>query len=153
MLTVKGGMRFTFPPYALEGQYDENSSCWIRVSQGWAGIAWGAIAIPRIGQEVIVEFLEGDPDQPIVTGRTYHAYNVPPYKLPAEKTKMSIKSKTHKGEGFNELRFEDEAGKEQIFIHAQMDEDIRVLNDAREWIGNERHLIVKKDQFEEVEGN
>ncbi len=140
-------------PWDLEGQYDENSSCWIRVSQYWAGTKWGGMAIPRIGQEVIVSFLEGDPDQPIVTGRTYNANNMPHYPLPAEKTKMSIKSKTHKGEGFNELRFEDEAGKEQIFIHAQMDQDVRVLNDAREWIGNERHLIVKKDQFEEVEGN
>ncbi|MFW5444270.1 MAG: type VI secretion system Vgr family protein, partial [Methylococcaceae bacterium] len=147
-----GRVKIQFP-WDLEGQYDDHSSCWVRVSQGWAGVSWGNIAIPRIGQEVIVSFLEGDPDQPIITGRTYHDYNKPPYTLPANKTRMTIKSKTHKGEGFNELRFEDEAGKEQVFIHAQKDQDIRVLNDAREWIGKDRHLIVNNDQFEAVEGN
>jgi type VI secretion system secreted protein VgrG len=147
-----GRVKLQFP-WDLEGQYDDLSSCWVRVSQGWAGLSWGAIAIPRIGQEVIVSFLEGDPDQPIITGRTYHAYNKPPYPLPANKTRMSIKSKSHKAKGFNELRFEDEAGQEQLFIHGQKDQDIRVLNDTREWIGNDRHLITQQDQFELVEGN
>ena len=133
---------------------DENSSCWIRVSQAWAGKNWGAIYTPRIGQEVIVSFLEGDPDQPIITGRVYNAGAMPPYALPDEKTKSTLKSSSSKGgAGFNEIRFEDKKGEEQIFLHAEKDEDVRVKNDAREWIGNEQHLIVKKDQLEKVEGN
>ncbi|MBC8471620.1 MAG: type VI secretion system tip protein VgrG [Planctomycetes bacterium] len=133
---------------------DENSSCWIRVSQAWAGKKWGAIYIPRIGQEVIVEFLEGDPDQPIITGRVYNGQTMPPYELPAEKTKSTLKSNSSiGGGGFNEIRFEDKKDKEQIFIHGQRDEDVRILNDSKEWIGNERHLIVKKDQFEQVDGD
>ena len=119
----------------LEGPSDEKASCWIRVSQYWAGTKWGGMAIPRIGQEVIVSFLEGDPDQPIITGRTYNANNMPPYDLPAEKTKMTIKSRTHKGEGFNEFRFEDEAGKEEIFIHAQKDQNnvVRLMTRPPMW--------------------
>ncbi|POA16717.1 type VI secretion system tip protein VgrG, partial [Pseudomonas sp. FW300-N1A1] len=85
----------------------EHSSCWIRVTQGWAGALWGAMAVPRIGQELIISYLDGDPDQPIATGRAYRADNRPPYELPKHKTRMTLKSKTHKGEGFNELRFED----------------------------------------------
>ncbi len=133
---------------------DENSSCWIRVSQAWAGKKWGAIYIPRIGQEVIVEFLEGDPDHPIITGRVYHGQAMPPYELPGEKTKSTLKSNSSKGGGgFNEIRFEDKKGEEQIFIHGQNDEDVRIKNDCKEWIGNERHLIIKSDQFELVEGD
>jgi type VI secretion system secreted protein VgrG len=136
------------------GSGDENSSCWIRVAQVWAGKKWGAMYIPRIGQEVIVEFLEGDPDQPIITGRIYNAQAMPPYELPGEKTKSSIKSNSSKGGGgFNEIRFEDKKDKEQIFIHAQKDHDVRVENDLKEWIGRERHLIVTKDQLEKVEGD
>ena len=115
---------------------DEHSSCWIRVSQNWAGGTWGHMAIPRIGQSVIVDFLEGDPDQPIVTGRTYHATERPPYKLPEHKTRMTIKSNTHKGKGFNELRFEDEAGKEEVFVHAQRDRNEKTLNNHSERIDN-----------------
>jgi len=133
---------------------DENSSCWIRVSHALAGKQWGVVCLPRIGQEVIVEFLEGDPDQPIITGGVYNAVAMPPYELPAEKTKSTLKSNSSKGgQGFNEIRFEDKKGSEQIFIHGEMDEDVRIKNDAREWIGNERHLIVKKDQLELVEGD
>ncbi|HGS4816057.1 TPA: type VI secretion system tip protein TssI/VgrG, partial [Vibrio cholerae] len=99
------------------------SSCWVRVSQGWAGSQYGFIAIPRIGHEVIVSFLNGDPDQPIITGRTYHATNTPPYSLPEHKTKTVLRTETHQGEGFNELSFEDQAGKEQIYLHAQKDFD------------------------------
>jgi type VI secretion system secreted protein VgrG len=90
-----------------EGRWDENTTCWVRVSQGWAGGQYGMMAIPRIGHEVIVSFLEGDPDRPLVTGRVYHALNMPPYSLPEHKTRMTIKSKTHQGDGYNELRFED----------------------------------------------
>ncbi|VAW46323.1 VgrG protein, partial [hydrothermal vent metagenome] len=108
-------------PWDLLGEHNEHSSCWIRVSQGWAGTAWGSMSIPRVDQEVIVDFLEGDPDQPVITGRTYHNLNVPPYELPANKTRMTIRSKTHKGDGFNELRFEDEKGQEEIFVQAEKD--------------------------------
>lgn len=133
---------------------DENSSCWIRVSSEWAGKKWGAIYTPRIGQEVIVEFLEGDPDRPIITGRVYNGDAMPPYDLPAEKTKSTLKSNSSKGgNGFNEIRFEDKKGDEQIFIHGEKDEEIRIKHDAKEWIGNDRHLIVKKDQLEKVEGD
>jgi type VI secretion system secreted protein VgrG len=133
---------------------DENSSCWIRVSQEWAGKKWGAIYLPRIGQEVIVEFLEGDPDRPIITGRVYNAETMPPYPLPAQQTKSTLKSNSSKGgNGFNEIRFEDKKGSEQIFIHGEMNQDIRIKNDCMEWIGNDRHLVVIKDQNEHVENN
>ena len=135
-----------------EGQKNENSSCWVRVAQLWAGNNWGAMFIPRIGQEVIVDFLEGDPDRPIITGRVYNGDEKPPYALPDNKTMSAIKSYSSPGGGgFNEIRFEDKKGKEQVFIHAEKDEDIRVKNDAREFVGHERHLIVKKDRLEKLE--
>jgi type VI secretion system secreted protein VgrG len=140
-------------PWDRYGKSDENSSCWIRVSQSWAGKKWGAMNIPRIGQEVIVDFLEGDPDQPIITGRVYNGINMPPYALPDKATMSTLKSNSSKGgDGFNEIRLEDKKDEEQLFIHAQRNEDIRVKKDAMEWIGEERHLIVKKKQFEQVEG-
>ena len=133
---------------------DENSSCWIRVAQVWAGKKWGAMYIPRIGQEVIVEFLEGDPDRPIITGRVYNGVSMPPYDLPGEMTKSTIKSNSSKGgEGFNEIRFEDKKGEEQVFIHAEKNLDIRVENDRMEWIFNDRHLKVENDKFEEVKND
>ena len=136
------------------GKADQDSSCWIRVAQVWAGKKWGAMYIPRIGQEVIVEFLEGDPDQPIITGRVYNAQAMPPYALPDNKTMSTLKSDSSKGsQGFNEIRFEDNKGSEQLFIHAEKNEDVRVKNDCFEWIGNERHLIVKSDQLEQVDGD
>lgn len=137
-----------------EGKKNETSSCWIRVSQNWAGKRWGTMFIPRIGQEVIVSFLEGDPDQPLITGSVYNGEQVVPYNLPKEQTKSTMKSDSSKGHGgFNELRFEDKKGSEQIFLHAQKDMDWRVKNDAREWIGKDRHLIVKGKQKELVEGD
>ena len=133
------------------GTMDENSSCWIRVAQLWAGKGWGAIFTPRIGQEVIVDFLEGDPDRPIITGRVYNADQTVPYTLPDEQTKSTIKSMSSKGGGgFNEIRLEDKAGSEQVFIFGQKDEDIRIKNDAREWIGEDRSLIIIRDQMEKV---
>ena len=133
---------------------DENSSCWIRVAQVWAGKKWGAMYIPRIGQEVIVEFLEGDPDRPIITGRVYNAKAMPPYDLPANKTISTLKSNSTKGgEGFNEIRFEDKKGEEQIYIQAEKNLDISVKNDRFETIDNNRHLHVKKDKFEHVDNN
>ncbi len=139
-----------------EGNYDDKSSCWIRVAQVWAGKQWGAIHIPRVGQEVIVDFLEGDPDQPIITGRVYNAEQMPPYALPDNQTRSSIKSRSSKGGGadtYNELRFEDKKGSEQFFQHAQKDLDTRVVNESREWVGASRHLIVTADQKESVGGD
>ncbi len=129
------------------GDYGENSSCWIRVSQAFAGGQYGAIFTPRVGQEVIVEFIEGNPDRQIITGRVYNAEQKVPYPLPDEKTKSTIKTNSSTGGGgFNEIRFEDKAGEEQLFIHAQKEMDMRVLNDRREWIGNDRALIVENDR-------
>jgi type VI secretion system secreted protein VgrG len=135
------------------GQMDQNSSCWVRVSSTMAGKGWGAIALPRIGQEVIVEFLEGDPDRPIITGRVYNNTAMPPY-LPATPTRSTFKSNSSKGGGgFNEIRFDDLKGSEQIFIHGEKDQDVRIKNDAKEWIGNDRHLVVKQNQLEKVEAD
>jgi len=132
----------------------ENASAWVRVSQAWAGKSWGMINIPRVGQEVIVSFMDGDPDRPLITGRVYNAVNKPPYELPAFKTVSTMKTNSSKGgEGFNELRFEDKAGEEQIFMHGQKNLDIRILSDRFEWIGYDRHLIVKNDKFEWVEND
>ncbi len=133
------------------GKGEENSSCWIRVSSEWAGKKWGAIYLPRIGQEVIVEFLEGDPDRPIITGRVYNAEAMPPYDLPGKATISTLKSNTSKGGGgFNELRFEDKKGEEQIYLHGEKNLDIRIKNDSFTTIENNQHLMVKKDQFEHV---
>ncbi len=134
-----------------EGQIDLNSSCWVRVGQAWAGNKWGMMFIPRIGMEVIVDFLEGDPDQPIIRGCVYNAQAMPPYKLPDEKTKMTIKSDSSPGgQGFNEFRFEDKKDSEQIFVHGEKDMDVRIKNDRREWIGNDEHLIVKHNRRESI---
>lgn len=136
------------------GEANENSSCWLRVAHPWAGNNWGMVAIPRIGQEVIVNFLEGDPDRPIITGSVYNADQMPPYELPKEMTKSTMKSNSSKeGGGFNELRFEDKKGSEQVFLHAERNQDNRVKNDSREWVGNNRHLIVAGDQLERVGGD
>jgi type VI secretion system secreted protein VgrG len=133
---------------------DENSSCWIRVAQLWAGKGWGAIFTPRIGQEVIVDFLEGDPDRPIITGRVYNADQTVPYALPGEQTKSTIKSMSSKGGGgFNEIRLEDKAGSEQVFIFGQKDQDIRIQNDLKEWIGNDNHRIVVNNDYHKVSGD
>jgi type VI secretion system secreted protein VgrG len=137
-----------------EGEYNDNSSCWIRVSQSWAGKRWGTVFIPRVGQEVIVDFLEGDPDRPIITGCVYNNNTMPPYELPAEKTRSTIKTDSSKGSGgFNEIRFEDKKGSEQLFMHGEKDFDLRVKEEAREYIGTNRHLIVKSDQKERVEAD
>ena len=126
-----------------QGKKDENDSCWIRVSQPWAGAGWGAMWIPRIGQEVIVDFLEGDPDRPLITGRVYNAEQVVPYTLPDHHTVSTFQSRSSKGgaaANYNEIRFEDKKGSEQIFINAENDMDHRVENDSREYVKN--NLIV-----------
>jgi type VI secretion system secreted protein VgrG len=135
------------------GEKNENSSCWIRVSQPWAGGNWGAIWIPRIGQEVLVSFLEGDPDRPVITGRVYNADQMPPYTLPDYQTRSTFMSRSSKGGGssnYNELRFEDLKGQEQVFMNAEKDMDQRIENDSREFIGANRHLIVTANQQEKI---
>jgi type VI secretion system secreted protein VgrG len=112
-----------------EKKKDENCSCWVRVSHPWAGKGWGSVATPRIGQEVIVDFLEGDPDQPIITGRVYNAETPPPFGFPAGAVLSGIKSQTHKGAGYNEMSMDDTAGKEKFTIHAQYDMNSTVLHD------------------------
>jgi type VI secretion system secreted protein VgrG len=131
------------------GKSDENSSCWIRVSHPWAGKNWGMIAIPRMGQEVIVDFLDGDPDEPIITGRVYNAEQMPPYDLPGNKTQTGIKSRSSlKGSGanFNEIRFEDKKGSEQVYIHAEKNQDNMVENDATKTVGHDRTKSIGHDE-------
>ncbi|WP_038904888.1 type VI secretion system tip protein VgrG [Dickeya zeae] len=155
-----GRVKLQFP-WDRYGASDDQSSCWVRVSQGWAGGQYGLIAIPRIGHEVVVSFLEGDPDQPIVTGRTFHATNPSPYPLPANKTRTSLRTSTHKGAGFNELRFEDQAGQEEVFIHAQKDMNTVVLNNRStavnashtENVGGDQTVVVQHNQTVSVKEN
>jgi len=136
-----------------EGQKNDESSCWIRVSQLWAGANWGAMFIPRVDQEVIVDFLEGDPDRPIITGRVYHNINKPPYPLPDEKTKSTIKSEsTLGGGGFNELRFEDKKGDEEVFLHAEKHNLIEVKGDEDHTIGGSHTITIDKDDSKTVKG-
>ncbi|MBA6137139.1 type VI secretion system Vgr family protein [Pseudomonas sp. FYR_2] len=140
-----GRVKVSFP-WDRESQNNEFSSCWVRVSQGWAGGSWGSMAIPRIGQDVIIQYVNGDPDQPMITGRTYCGDQLPPYDLPEHKTRMTIKSQTHKGDGYNELRFEDELGKEEVFIHAQRDQNNIVKHDETTQVGNDRTERVERDE-------
>jgi type VI secretion system secreted protein VgrG len=128
-----------------EGERDEDSSCWIRVAQLWAGTNWGAMHIPRIGQEVIVDFLEGDPDRPIITGRVYNNANMPPYELPKHQTQSGIKSRSTKG-GFaqnaNEIRFEDSKGHEDLFVHAENTHTTVVKGSQSTTVGGDRTVAV-----------
>jgi type VI secretion system secreted protein VgrG len=138
------------------GKKDEKTTCWIRVAQAWSGPAYGAMFLPRIGHEVVVSFLEGDPDRPLVTGSVYNAANVPPYALPAEKTKSTIKTRSSPGgsaANFNELRFEDKKGQEEILIHAEKDHTIEVENDENEHIGHDQSVVVDNDRTRRVGAN
>ncbi|WP_193017586.1 type VI secretion system Vgr family protein [Pseudomonas sp. FME51] len=151
------------------GKPDHSGSCWLRVAQGWNGDGFGFMAIPRIGQEVIVSYLNGDIDRPIITGCTYNGRNAPPLDLPKEKTRTTFRTKTHKGTGFNELRFEDAGGREEVYLHAQRDLNIHVQHDSH-WhtqhdfkhrIDNQRfteilgddHLIMQGTQKSLIEGD
>jgi len=145
----------------LEGVFDENSSCWIRVAQGMAGGQYGLLFLPRVGQEVIVDFLEGDPDRPLIVGRVYNADQMPPYTLPDEKTKSVIKTHSSTGGGgTNEICFEDLKDSEKILVYAQKDFHLRVMNDRVENVENDYHLsvtnnqneLIKKDHSVKVEG-
>lgn len=132
---------------------DETSSCWIRVAQSWADKRWGAQFLPRIGQEVIVDFLDGDPNRPVVTGCLYNGDRLPPFALPDNATQSGIRTNTVKGIGANELRFEDKAGKERIYLHAQRSQDNRVRGSSRESVGGNRHLTVEGAHSLMVEGD
>jgi type VI secretion system secreted protein VgrG len=140
-----------------EGKRDQNSSCWMRVAQAWAGRRWGSTFIPRVGQEVIVDFLEGDPDQPIVIGTVYNADQMPPYLGQGLDSKHSddpkvsgIKTNSTKGGGgFNEIRFDDNKGQEQVFIHAEKDMDLRVKNDQHTVVQKNYSLKVGSQTFKE----
>jgi type VI secretion system secreted protein VgrG len=139
-----------------EGKNDENSSCWVRVAQLWAGSGWGGIHIPRIGQEVIVDFLDGDPDRPIITGRVYNADNMPPYTLPDNKTQSGIKSRSSKGgapSNFNELRFEDKKGSELVNVQAEKDLASLVKHDETRSVGNDRTTDIEHDETITVGNN
>ncbi|WP_277187844.1 type VI secretion system Vgr family protein [Caballeronia sp. BR00000012568055] len=146
------------------GQSDENSSCWIRVSHPWAGAKWGMVAIPRIGQEVIVDFLEGDPDKPVIVGRLYNADNMPPFELPANMTQWGVKSRSTTGGAVghcNELSFEDAKGHERLVIHAERDHSLEVEAsethsvgaDRSKTIGNDETASVKRDRTATVGRN
>jgi type VI secretion system secreted protein VgrG len=133
-----------------EGQADDKTSCWLRVRSSWAGDRYGGIAIPRVGMEVLVTFLEGDPDQPLVTGCLYHAEHQVPYDLPADKTRSVFKTLSSPGGGgYNELRIEDRKGAEQIYIHAQRDWDENIEHDQKIRVGHERHDTVEANSYSE----
>ncbi|VVM52555.1 type VI secretion system tip protein TssI/VgrG [Pseudomonas fluorescens] len=133
-----------------QGQSDDKTSCWLRVSSAWAGAHYGGIAIPRIGMEVLVTFLEGDPDQPLISGCLYHKANTVPYELPTNKTRSTFKTMSSPGGGgFNELRIEDKKGQEQIFLHAQRDWDEHIEHDQKIRVGNERHDTVEQNSYSE----
>jgi type VI secretion system secreted protein VgrG len=145
----KNGMVVVQFHWDRKGGKNEKSSCRVRVSSAWAGKGWGFITIPRIGQEVIVDFLEGDPDRPIITGRVYNAEQVPPYTLPASGTQSGIITRSSKGgasDNFNEIWFEDEKGKEEVYIHAEKDKNEVVENDNDEDIGNDEKIKVGNNQ-------
>ncbi|MEO8053544.1 MAG: type VI secretion system tip protein TssI/VgrG [Acidobacteriota bacterium] len=136
-----------------EGKSNSDSSCWVRVATPWAGKQWGAIHIPRIGQEVVVDFLEGDMDQPIVIGSVYNAECMPPYSLPANKTQSGLKSRSSLGGNpshFNEFRFEDKKGHEQVFLHAEKNQDIEVENSETHWVGHDRSKTIDHDETTHV---
>jgi type VI secretion system secreted protein VgrG len=133
---------------------DEQSSCWVRVAQGWSGPGWGAMHIPRIGQEVVVQFLDGDPDYPIIVGHLHNADNMPPYALPANQTRSGWKSRSTKGgasDNANEIRFEDKKGDEQFFVQAEKNYDVVVKNDATRKVGHDETREIKHDESHSID--
>ncbi len=149
-------------PWDRYGQHNENSSCWMRVSHPWAGSNYGAIHIPRIGQEVIVDHIDGDPDYPIITGRVYNADQMPPWSLPDNKTQSGILTRSSKGGATgagkkaepgdaNAIRFEDLKGKEQLWLHAQKDQLTEVENDEDKWVGRDRRKTIDRDELNHIQ--
>jgi type VI secretion system secreted protein VgrG len=136
-----GRIKLKFP-WDRRAAGDGSDTCWVRVAQAWAGASWGAQFIPRVGMEVLVAFLEGDPDRPVIVGALANPVSKTPYRLPDNKTRMTIKSKTYKGAGFNELSFEDQSGREQVYVHAQRDMATKVLNDDAQDIGHDRQVAI-----------
>jgi type VI secretion system secreted protein VgrG len=137
-------------------QRNERSSCWMRVASPWAGTAFGFIQVPRIGQEVIVDFLEGDPDQPIITGRVYNGDHLPPWELPANATQSGVLTRSSQGGAYNHanaLRFEDKKGEEQVWLHAEKDQDIEVENDETHWVGRDRRKTIDRHETVQVKGH
>ena len=137
------------------GNKDDKSSCWVRVSSAWAGKNWGVVTLPRIGQEVVVDFLEGDPDRPIIVGRVYNAEQMPPWALPANSSQSGVQTRSTKGGGeanHNQIRFEDKKGSEQLLIHAEKNQDIEVENDETHWVGHDRKKTVDNDETTQVKG-
>jgi type VI secretion system secreted protein VgrG len=135
------------------GKKNETSSCWMRVSHPWAGKSFGAIHIPRIGQEVIVDFLEGDPDQPLITGRVYNAEQMPPWDLPGNMTQSGILTRSSKGGAYgnaNAIRFEDKKGEEQLWLHAEKDQLTEVEHDEDKWVGNDRRKTIDRDETNHI---
>ena len=133
-----------------EGQADDKTSCWLRVASSWGGDRYGGVAIPRVGMEVLLTFLEGDPDQPLVTGCLYHKEHEVPYELPAHKTRSVFKTLSSPGGGgYNELRIEDKKGEEQIYLHAQKDWDENIEHNQTVRVGNERHDTVEANSYSE----
>ncbi|WP_063859997.1 type VI secretion system Vgr family protein, partial [Enterobacter hormaechei] len=134
---------------------DDTSSCWVRVSSAWAGQGYGGVQIPRVGDEVVVDFINGDPDRPIITGRVYNEASMPPWALPAAATQMGFMSRTKDGsvDNANALRFEDKAGAEQVWIQAERNMDTSVKNDETHTVGGARSHYVKKNELHRVEAN
>jgi len=146
-------VQFHWDREAKKKDLKDKSSCWVRVSYPWAGKNFGAIHIPRIGQEVVVSFLEGDPDQPLITGRVYNAEQMPPWDLPANATQSGILTRSSKGGGYgnaNAIRFEDKAGSEQLWIHAEKNQDIEVENDETHWVGHDRTKTIDNDETNHI---
>ncbi|BCH53205.1 hypothetical protein RvVAR031_08150 [Agrobacterium vitis] len=140
-------------PWDRRAKKDGSDTCWIRVNQAWGGGTWGAQVIPRIGMEVMVSFVDGDPDRPLVIGVVPNPKNPVPYDLPANKTRMVLRSNTHKGSGFNEMTFEDENGKENMFFHAQKDQTTRVRNDRTKRVDRHEVASIGGNRAVEVAGN
>ena len=135
------------------GQRNESSSCWVRTSSPWAGKSFGFVQVPRIGQEVVVDFLEGDPDQPLITGRVYNAEQMPPWDLPANATQSGVLSRSSKGGAYgnaNALRFEDKSGEEQLWLHAERDQLTEVEHDEDKWVGNDRRKTIDRDETNHI---
>ncbi len=148
-------------PWDRNAKKDGTDTCWVRVAQSWAGSTWGGQIIPRIGMEVMVAFVDGDPDRPLVTGVVPNPANGVPYTLPANKTKSTFRTNTHKGQGLNEMSFEDEAGREEIYLHAQKDQRLnvensrskRIDNNQAESVGHNKTIEVGNNHHEVIGGN